>query len=88
MRRDVLFDKYKNILIDIITNYNNTKTEKCIELLLENQRKLLDDMSHGNFNGKNDVNTIITVIMSIDKGLLETDINKYIAPYFNISKGN
>ena len=27
MRRDVLFDKYKNILIDIITNYNNTKTE-------------------------------------------------------------
>ena len=28
MRRDVLFDKYKNILIDIITNYNNTKTKK------------------------------------------------------------
>ena len=28
MRRDVLFYKYKNILIDIITNYNNTKTEK------------------------------------------------------------
>ena len=24
MRRDVLFDKYKNILINIITNYNNT----------------------------------------------------------------
>ena len=62
--------------------------EKCIELLLENQRKLLDDMSHGNFNGKNDVNTIITVLMSIDKGLLETEINRYIAPYFNINKEN
>ena len=24
MRRDLLFDKYKNILINIITNYNNT----------------------------------------------------------------
>ena len=31
MRRDVLFDKYKNILINIITNYNNTKTEKEAE---------------------------------------------------------
>ena len=28
MRRDLLFNKYKNILINIITNYNNTKTEK------------------------------------------------------------
>jgi len=45
-------------------------------------------MSHGNFNGKDDVNTIITVLMSIDKGLLETEINRYIAPYFNINKLN
>ena len=29
MRKDVLFDKYDNILIDIITNYNNTKIEKA-----------------------------------------------------------
>ena len=30
MRIDVLFDKYKNILIDIITNYNNIKPKKLI----------------------------------------------------------
>ncbi len=28
----------------------------------------------------------INVIMSIDKGSLECDINKYIAPHFNITK--
>jgi hypothetical protein len=62
--------------------------EKCIELLLEHQQKLLDDMSKGEFNNKNDINSIIMVLMSIDKGSLESDINKYIAPHFNINKGN
>ncbi len=60
--------------------------EKCIELLLEHQQKLLDDMSKGEFNNKNDINTIISVLMSIDKGSLECDINKYIAPHFNLNK--
>ncbi len=42
MRRNVLFDKYRNILINIITNYNNTKTEnkgrkiKCNNLFKKN----------------------------------------------------
>jgi hypothetical protein len=60
--------------------------ERCIELLLEHQQKLLDDMSKGEFNNKNDINTIISVLMSIDKGSLECEINKYIAPHFNLNK--
>jgi hypothetical protein len=60
--------------------------EKCIELLLEHQQKLLDEMSIGKFSNKNDINTIISVIMSIDKGSLECEINKYIAPHFNLNK--
>jgi hypothetical protein len=60
--------------------------ERCIELLLEHQQKLLDEMVNGKFNNKNDINSIINVLMNIDKGSLESDINKYIAPHFNINK--
>jgi len=43
-------------------------------------------MSQGQLNKKKEVELIIDIIMSIDSGTLESDINKYIAPYFNIDK--
>ena len=60
--------------------------KKCINALLEHQKTLLQNMGNGNFNKQKDVELIIDVIMSIDSGSLEADINKYIAPYFNLSK--
>lgn len=60
--------------------------DKCIELLLDYQKELLEDMYNGNYNNKETVNSIINLLMSIDKGTLENDINKYIAPHFNIMK--
>jgi hypothetical protein len=43
-------------------------------------------MADGNYKNRDNIHTIINIIMSIDKGSLETDINKYIAPHFNITK--
>ena len=60
--------------------------DKCIELLLDYQKELLDEMADGNYKNKDTVNAIINLLMSIDKGSLENDINKYIAPHFNIIK--
>jgi hypothetical protein len=60
--------------------------EKCIELLLEHQVLLLEEMSKGDYKKKESVQTVINIIMSIDKGSLENDINKYIAPFFNLIK--
>jgi len=60
--------------------------EKCINLLLDHQKELLDDMSNGNYDNKDSITAIISILMSIDRGSLECDINKYIAPYFNLDK--
>jgi hypothetical protein len=60
--------------------------EKCINLLLEYQRELIDDMTEGDYTNKEKVQTILALLMSIDKGSLESDINKYIAPFFNLNK--
>ena len=60
--------------------------KKCIDALLEHQKFLLQEMGSGNFNKQKEVELIIDVIMSIDSGSLEADINKYIAPYFNLNK--
>ena len=62
--------------------------KKCINALLEHQKILLQNMGTGNFSTHKDVELIIDVIMSIDSGSLEIDINKYIAPYFNLNKKN
>ena len=59
---------------------------KCISALLEHQKTLLQTMGTGNYTKQKDVEQIIDVIMSIDSGSLETDINKYIAPFFNLNK--
>jgi hypothetical protein len=59
---------------------------KCINILMEHQKELLQEMSTGDFTKQNNVQLIIDVLMSIDKGSLEADINKYIAPFFNINK--
>jgi hypothetical protein len=60
--------------------------KKCINALLEHQKILLQNMGIGNYTKQKDVELIIDVIMSIDSGSLEVDINKYIAPYFNLTK--
>jgi hypothetical protein len=60
--------------------------EKCIGILMEYQKELLTEMGMGNYNKQLEVQLIIEVLMSIDKGGLESDINKYIAPYFNLDK--
>jgi hypothetical protein len=60
--------------------------KKCIDILLEHQKVLLQGMGTGSYNKQKDVELIIDVLMSIDSGSLETDINKYIAPYFNLNK--
>ncbi len=62
--------------------------EKCINLLLEHQKDLIDELAEGTFQNRETVQTIISVLMSIDKGGLESDINKYIAPFFNLNKSN
>ena len=60
--------------------------KKCIATLMEHQKKLLNEMTLGNFNKQKEVELIIDIIMSIDSGILEADVNKYIAPYFNLEK--
>ena len=60
--------------------------EKCINILLDHQKELLRLLGQGHLNKQQDIETIIELLMSIDKGSLETDINKYIAPYFNLNK--
>jgi len=59
---------------------------KCINALMEHQKYLLQEMSKGDLYRQKDVELIIDVIMSIDSGSLETEINKYIAPFFNLNK--
>ena len=44
--------------------------EKCIGILLEHQQELLDKMADGEYNNKGTIQTIISVLMSIDKGEL------------------
>ncbi len=60
--------------------------KKCINALLDYQRQLLQKMGNGDYNKQKDVELIIDIIMSIDSGNLENDINKYIAPFFNLNK--
>ena len=58
----------------------------CSSLLLEHQKTLLQIMNNGDYSKQYEVEIIINLIMSIDSGLLENEINKYIAPYFNLDK--
>ncbi len=60
--------------------------KKCINALLDYQKELLHQMGNGNYNKQKEVELIIDIIMSIDSGNLENDINKYIAPFFNLNK--
>jgi hypothetical protein len=60
--------------------------KKCVNPLLEYQKTLLQLMNTGDYSKQSEVEIIINVIMSIDSGTLENEINKYIAPYFNLDK--
>ena len=48
--------------------------------------KLLQEMTKGEYHVQKDVEIIINVLMTIESGNLETEINKYIAPYFNLER--
>jgi len=60
--------------------------KKCIDALMEQQKLLLHQMSLGEYGKQKEVELIIDILMSIDSGTLESDINKYIAPFFNLNK--
>ena len=60
--------------------------KKCITPLLQYQKTLLDIMSTVDYSKQPEVEIIIIIVMSIDSGTLENEINKYIAPYFNLDK--
>jgi len=60
--------------------------EKCMELLVDHQKKLINEIANGNYKLVDNINTIMSILASIDKGFLELEINKYIAPHFNLIK--
>ncbi len=72
--------------IEICSSIIKPLIKKCIDTLLEHQKYLLTEMGKGDLSKQTDVELIISILMSIDSGLLETEINKYIAPYFNLDK--
>lgn len=61
---------------------------KCVEMLLEYQKKLTFDLSvcqdFSNIDKR--IYAILNIISSIDKGKLEEDVHKYIAPFFLMNK--
>jgi hypothetical protein len=72
--------------IEICSSIIKPLIKKCIDTLLEHQKYLLKEMGNGDLSKQTDVELIISILMSIDSGTLETEINKYIAPYFNLDK--
>ena len=72
--------------IEICSSIIKPLIKKCIDTLLEHQKYLLTEMGNGDLSKQKDVELIISILMSIDSGLLESDINKYIAPFFNLNK--
>ncbi len=72
--------------IEICSSIIKPLIKKCIDTLLEHQKYLLSEMGKGDLSKQTDVESIISILMSIDSGNLETEINKYIAPYFNLDK--
>ncbi len=72
--------------IKICTSIIKPLIKKCINALLEHQKYLLQEMSKGEYHVQKDVELIINVLMTIESGNLETEINKYIAPFFNLNK--
>jgi hypothetical protein len=72
--------------IKICTSIIKPLIKKCINALLEHQKYLLQEMGRGEYHVQKDVEVIINVLMTIESGNLEVEINKYIAPYFNLNK--
>ncbi len=84
--QDAIFWSVDKNGIKICSSIIKPLIEKCIGILMNYQKELLTEMGMGNYNKQVEVQLIIEVLMSIDKGGLESDINKYIAPYFNLDK--
>ena len=72
--------------IKICTSIIKPLIKKCINALLEHQKYLLQEMTRGEYQVQKDVEVIINVLMTIESGNLEIEINKYIAPFFNLNK--
>jgi hypothetical protein len=74
---------------DTILNFQDTDTKA--NLLTKNKPKNTKVSINSDIDLEIDINsvhTILSVLMSINKGSLENDINKYIAPFFNLVKKN
>jgi hypothetical protein len=72
--------------IEIRRDIINPLIIKCLDVLREHQKYLLDTMTIDDLHKRETVKTILDVIMSVDKGGLEDDVNRYIAPFFNLKK--
>jgi hypothetical protein len=72
--------------IEIRKDIINPLILKCLDVLRDHQKFLLDTMTFEDLNKRETVKNILDVIMSVDKGSLEDDVNKYIAPFFNLKK--
>ncbi len=72
----------KSIIVPLI--------KKCIEILSDYQKELLLELNRDpiNFSAENreTVISIIDVMKKMELGQLEIEINKYIAPHFNLKK--
>lgn len=60
--------------------------DKCVELLMEFQTKLTQELIIDLDNIDKRIYSILDIISSIDKGELADEVNKYIAPYFTVTK--
>jgi hypothetical protein len=60
--------------------------KKCFDLLRTFQQKIMDEFAKGNFENKDHVPVILGLFIKEDDGSLQDDINKYIAPTFNLKK--
>ncbi len=60
--------------------------DKCVELLMEFQTKLTQELIIDMDKIDKRIYSILDIISSIDKGELADEVNKYIAPYFTVTK--
>ena len=72
--------------IEIRRDIINPLIIKCLDVLRDHQKYLLDTMTIEDLHKRETVKSILDVIMSVDKGSLEDEVNKYIAPFFNLKK--
>ncbi len=67
----------------------NPLIENCVDILKDRHKELIRQMTKNPLdivNIANQIESIIDTLICIDKAKLELEINKYIAPFFNLKK--